>query len=120
MLLPILAFSGLMVLFIRKLSPAQRFRNAAILFAAAVLIILPWTIRNHTVHGKWVPIKSTFWVNLWKGNNPNATGTDRLEMSDEKKSQLKVTSISDTGEDIPHQYDAFLTVDQRLHAQSRR
>ncbi len=77
-----------------------------------MLIIVPWMIRNHTVHGQWIPIKSTFWVNVWKGNNPNATGTDRLEMADTTKSKLSLTEVTDTMSDIPHQYDA-LTPDQR-------
>jgi hypothetical protein len=111
-LLPVLALSGLFILAWRSLTLEQRIRNAAILLAGAILIIAPWTIRNHTVHGQWIPIKSTFWVNVWKGNNPNATGTDRLEMSDDKKNALKVTQVSDVTEDTPHQYDA-LTPEQR-------
>ena len=132
MLLPILALSGLFILFWRNRegeapaeplsgrrfgsagaspSPSQRIRNAAVLLAAAILIILPWSVRNRTVHGQWIPIKSTFWVNVWKGNNPNATGTDRLEMNEQTLAQLQVRSATDTA-DIPHQYDA-LTPEQR-------
>lgn len=111
-LLPVLAFSGLFILRWRSLRFELRFRNAAILFGAAVLIILPWTVRNRTVHGQWIPIKSTFWVNVWKGNNANATGTDRLELSEEQKSKLKVTAVAGTMEDTAHQYDA-LTPEQR-------
>jgi 4-amino-4-deoxy-L-arabinose transferase-like glycosyltransferase len=112
-LLPILALSGLLILIWKSpLNFTQRIRNAAVLFAAAVLFIVPWMIRNHTVHGQWIPIKSTFWVNVWKGNNPNATGTDRLEMADTTKSKLSLTEVTDTMSDIPHQYDA-LTPDQR-------
>ena len=54
-----------------------------------MLIIVPWSVRNRAVHGQWIPIKSTFWVNVWKGNNPNATGTDRLEMTEDQKSKFK-------------------------------
>jgi hypothetical protein len=110
-LLPVLAFSGLFILFWRSLTLEQRIRNAAILLAAAILIIAPWTIRNHTVHGQWIPIKSTFWVNVWKGNNPNATGTDRLELNEQTMADMKVRAATGTP-DIPHQYDA-LTPEQR-------
>ena len=110
-LLPILALSGLLILGFRTLSFEQRLRNAGILLGAAMLIILPWTVRNRAVHGQWIPIKSTFWVNVWKGNNPNATGTDRLEMNDQTREQMHVISVTDVA-DIPHQYDA-LTPDQR-------
>jgi hypothetical protein len=111
-LLPILAASGLFIFAFKSLSFETRLRNAAVLLAAAVVIILPWTVRNREVHGEWIPVKSTFWVNVWKGNNPNATGTDRLEMSDQKKAELKVTSLGAAGQDTPHQYDA-LTPEQR-------
>jgi hypothetical protein len=111
-LLPILAASGLFIFAYKSLSFETRLRNAAVLLGAAIVIILPWTVRNRVVHGDWVPVKSTFWVNVWKGNNPNATGTDRLEMTDERKAQLKVTSLDATAQDVAHQYDA-LTPEQR-------
>jgi hypothetical protein len=110
-LLPILALSGIFILFWKSLSLQNRIRNAAILLGAAMLIIIPWTVRNRTVHGQWIPIKSTFWVNVWKGNNPNATGTDRLEMTEQTRAEMQVRSVTDAP-DIPHQYDA-LTPDQR-------
>jgi hypothetical protein len=110
-LLPILALSGIFILAFRSLTMEQRLRNSAILLGAAMLIIVPWAVRNRTVHGQWIPIKSTFWVNVWKGNNPNATGTDRLEMNEQTLSKMQVRSATDVA-DIPHQYDA-LTPDQR-------
>src|SRR3954467_9043762 len=45
-LLPILAFSGLFILAWKSLASPVRVRNSAILLGAAMLIILPWTIRN--------------------------------------------------------------------------
>lgn len=110
-LLPILAISGLFILAFKALTIQQRVRNSAILLGAAMLIIFPWAVRNRTVHGHWIPIKSTFWVNVWKGNNPHATGTDRLEMNEQTLAKMQVRSATDTA-DIPHQYDA-LTPDQR-------
>lgn len=119
-LLPILALSGLLIfIWPGNLNLAQRTRNAAILLAAAVLIIFPWSIRNHTVHGKWIPIKSTFWVNVWKGNNPYATGTDRVSLTPERMKQLGMKPLqlntdrfTAAGHDSDHQYD-MLTPQQR-------
>jgi hypothetical protein len=119
-LLPILALSGLLIfIWPANLDFAQRTRNAAILLAAAILIIFPWTIRNHTVHGKWIPIKSTFWVNVWKGNNPYATGTDRVALTDEMMKQLGMKPVdfntdrfTNAQYDSQHQYD-MLTFAQR-------
>jgi hypothetical protein len=111
-LLPIVALSGLLILVWRGLTMPQRLRNAAVLFAAAMLIIMPWTVRNRTVHGRWIPIKSTFWVNVWKANNDFATGTDRLELTQEKQAVLKTGELSisdrqmvDPNFDKERQYD---------------
>jgi len=119
-LLPILALSGLMIFVWRgNLTLSQRTRNAAILFAAAVLIIFPWTYRNRIVHGQWIPIKSTFWVNVWKGNNPFATGTDRVALTEERLAQLGMKNLEINTDrftnpqyDSQHQYD-MLTGGQR-------
>jgi hypothetical protein len=36
-----------------------------------------------------MPVKSGFWVNVWKGANDYATGTERLPMSGERQRQLR-------------------------------
>jgi len=90
-LLPITLLSALLILIwpSMELIGRARIRNAAILALAMVVIIGPWTIRNRVVHGKWIPIKSTFWVNVWKGSNDYATGTDRLAISPEQEQRLR-------------------------------
>jgi len=87
-LLPMTALSGLLILFWRPLAPRVRLRNAAILLAAALLVIGPWTLRNWQVHGALMPVKSSFWVNVWKGANDHASGTDRLPMPREHRARL--------------------------------
>jgi 4-amino-4-deoxy-L-arabinose transferase-like glycosyltransferase len=109
-LLPIMALSGLLIFIHRNLRLSIRFRNAAILLAAAIVIIGPWTVRNRIVHGEWIPIKSTFWVNVWKGNNPYATGTDRVAMTPAERRQywaglLRLTDVKARENDIGRQYD---------------
>ena len=79
-LLPPMALAGAWVLVTRRLPGRLRLRNGAVLLATAVVVIGPWTWRNYRVHGAFMPVKSTFWVNVWKGNNaadPEHTGTDR-------------------------------------------
>jgi hypothetical protein len=119
-LLPIVALSGLLVFFwpSAALTRSSRIRNAAILLGAAMIVLVPWSARNRTVHGKWVPIKSTFWVNVWKANNEYATGTDRLELSEQKQAALSSglmlsdQQIVDPKFDHERQYDR-LTPEQR-------
>ncbi len=38
------------------------------------LVLTPWVVRNYHVHGAFVPLTTNTGVNLWMGNNENATG----------------------------------------------
>ena len=52
-------------------SARRRFclRAVSISLATCALALLPWTIRNHAVFGKWIPLRSNFGLELWLGNN---------------------------------------------------
>lgn len=41
---------------------------------AAILVMLPWWVRNGIVFGAFVPLTSASGISLWIGNNPEATG----------------------------------------------
>jgi 4-amino-4-deoxy-L-arabinose transferase-like glycosyltransferase len=47
--------------------------------AVALLIftigLVPWTVRNYRVFGKFIVLRSNFGLELWLGNNPNVTDT---------------------------------------------
>ena len=58
--------------------PTNPFGLIAIVAAAAVLVLLPWTIRNHRVHGEFVAVKSTFGYAFWQGNCALSEGTDKV------------------------------------------
>jgi hypothetical protein len=88
LLWPMLA-TFIFVFFIRSIPMQTRVQFAAIMLAAAVLIIGPWSVRNTVVHQEFVPVTSTFWPNFWKGNNPHATGTDRLPISEQQIALLE-------------------------------
>lgn len=117
-LLPAMMLSGILILLWPGLSAPVRLRNAAILLFAAMVIIGPWSVRNRMVHGAWIPIKSTFWVNMWKGNNDYATGTDRLALTPEQRERIESAGMSrvdslarDPNFDHRRQYD-MLTAQQ--------
>jgi hypothetical protein len=46
----------------------------AVCVVICALTILPWTIRNAVVFNRLIPFKTSFGLNLWMGNNANATG----------------------------------------------
>jgi 4-amino-4-deoxy-L-arabinose transferase-like glycosyltransferase len=48
--------------------------RGAVIAAVALALAAPWTYRNWRVFGEFVPISTNGGVNLWIGNNPNATG----------------------------------------------
>jgi hypothetical protein len=105
--LPAMALSGLLILAWRGLPWSIRLRNAGVLLFVTFALIGPWTLRNYIVHGRLMPVKGTFWVNLWKGNNDYATGTDRLALSPEAKARAKAKgdNFEDDAPDSAHQYD---------------
>jgi len=69
---PLAALFGLSLVPVASLG-----RVAAIGFAAlpfALLLLLPWWIRNWLMFGAFVPLTTTAPISLWIGNNPAATG----------------------------------------------
>lgn len=74
---------GINGLFKRKAGLQQ----LVLFWLGAVLVIAPWTIRNYIRLGAFVPLRSAFAYNFWRGNHPGATGTVRnfdFECADEK------------------------------------
>jgi 4-amino-4-deoxy-L-arabinose transferase-like glycosyltransferase len=48
--------------------------RAAIIVAAAALTLVPWTVRNAVQLDTFAPVATNLGINLWTGNNPDATG----------------------------------------------
>ena len=42
---------------------------AALFVALAALCVTPWTLRNHRVYGRWIPVASEGGVTFWTGNH---------------------------------------------------
>jgi 4-amino-4-deoxy-L-arabinose transferase-like glycosyltransferase len=67
-------FLGWLVWEARKaLVPRAKPVGAALLVFAICLV--PWTIRNYRVFGKFIVLRSNFGLELWLGNNPDITDT---------------------------------------------
>ncbi len=54
---------------------SRRWRRCALALAVFGLVLLPWTLRNYTIHHQLVPITTMGGVVLWEGNNPYVAAT---------------------------------------------
>ena len=72
-------------------------REASIILAAVLIIILPWTFRNFVHTHRLVLISSQGGENFWKGNNPKSIGW-----------QMRVS------EDIANKYTTQIDMDKGL------
>lgn len=57
-------FAALWLALGRPRSPGR----AAAFLLSAVLVVAPWTYRNHVVYGAFVPVSTAGGLNLWQGN----------------------------------------------------
>lgn len=71
----ILPFLGLyFILCVKGITLRRKSIYIAAIALATFIVIAPWTVRNYLVHKDFVFISSTTGENLYRGNNPYATG----------------------------------------------
>ena len=56
-------------------------RHVAIALLSFAVGIAPWMIRNYRVLGTFTPLRSSFGLMLWVGNNPVVIGTDSFRLT---------------------------------------
>jgi hypothetical protein len=67
------------------LATRARWRAAIVFVAIVAACILPWTLRNHRVYGRWIAIASEGGVTFWTGNHPLARGDGDLAANPDLK-----------------------------------
>jgi len=67
-------FLGWLVWEARKIA-APWVKPAAAALLVFTIALVPWTIRNYRVFGKFIVLRSNFGLELWLGNNPDVTDT---------------------------------------------
>ena len=55
------------------------FKRTAVYVALVILVFLPWPIRNYVAFDEFVATTNKAGVDLWKSNNPDATGVTSLD-----------------------------------------
>lgn len=84
-LLPALALALVAIPFVRAWPGDVRLRNLALLAACAAIFWVPWIARNTAVHGRAL-ITTRHWQDRWAASNPEATGSDRLPLTAQRRS----------------------------------
>jgi 4-amino-4-deoxy-L-arabinose transferase-like glycosyltransferase len=88
-------------------------RNASAVFAVAVLLLVPWTIRNYVVFHRFIPTRSGSGVVLWQGLGE--THNDFGAIDDDWATYLEVHRVRPNLEYESPAYDEYLR-GRALHA----
>ena len=67
-------FLGWLIWEARK-TPTPWFKPAAAALVVFAICMVPWTVRNYRVFGRFVVLRSNFGLELWLGNNPEVIDT---------------------------------------------
>jgi 4-amino-4-deoxy-L-arabinose transferase-like glycosyltransferase len=74
-MLPLAALVALWIVIIRAGEGwLRRIAPAAVILSFLALTLAPWTIRNYSIFGKFVPLTTKGGLSLWVANNPLADG----------------------------------------------
>lgn len=52
----------------------RSWRPVLTIVSCATMVVLPWTIRNAAVFGRFIPVKSPVWMNVYEGFLPENSG----------------------------------------------
>ncbi len=64
---------------LRQSAPYALWKLVLMMVLVAICMLSPWTIRNWCIFGRFIPLKTSFGLNFWMGNNPAATGYQYTE-----------------------------------------
>ncbi|MDX2036352.1 MAG: glycosyltransferase family 39 protein [Isosphaeraceae bacterium] len=73
-----LVLPGVFLAIARVRGLAGAVRSIAVVGVVASVVVAPWIVRNHRVHGELVFVKSTFGYAFWQGNCALSEGTDKV------------------------------------------
>jgi 4-amino-4-deoxy-L-arabinose transferase-like glycosyltransferase len=67
--------SYLVYIFLISRSVKKILKPSFIVFIMMALVILPWALRNYSIHKRYILLTTTSAEHLWRGNNPFSSGT---------------------------------------------
>jgi 4-amino-4-deoxy-L-arabinose transferase-like glycosyltransferase len=68
-ILPFVMVAGLWLLWRLRSRLAATITSLLLMATAAIMLLLPWTMRNYQIFHEFIPVKGTIGVNLWLGNH---------------------------------------------------
>lgn len=83
---PLLLVTGLTFVLRAQLPAAQRLARVAVFLVSALVVVLPWTVRNYRVEGRVIPVSAgrlgySLWLGSWAVNDEftlaDSTGGER-------------------------------------------
>jgi hypothetical protein len=93
---------------------SSRVSSGWVKFSAATVLIftigmVPWTVRNYLVFGKFIALRSNFGLELWLGNNPDVpdTWTPWLHPNDSPEEGEKFKRMGEIAFMAEKQHEAF-------------
>jgi 4-amino-4-deoxy-L-arabinose transferase-like glycosyltransferase len=89
------------ILIVGRADARRSLRAAALLVVFAAIVIAPWTYRNYSVHGEFVPVSTRGGMSLWLGNNDRATGNLGVD------NEMLQSTMPDPGTDKETEMDRF-------------
>ncbi len=72
-----LALALVFALLLLRVNERFSLARPAVFLAISLACLSPWVLRNYHVFHHFVPTTTTAGLNLWIGNNPHASGSDR-------------------------------------------
>jgi hypothetical protein len=66
----VLPFLLIWIYFRRRSAHPRRLTDITLVVCLAILVCLPWTVRNALQFHRFIPVRSDFPFELWMGNNP--------------------------------------------------
>jgi hypothetical protein len=81
LLIPVLAVLAFMRQWSWKAFADAAIRGAGVL-GVAMLVLTPWTLRNYSVFGAFIPVSTNGGMTLLTGNNPSTVGDYRSDFSE--------------------------------------
>lgn len=102
---PLLLFVALLAQsLLRSIQPRMARRSALVAISVSCLMLVPWVVRNYSVHGAFVPLRQNTWVEIRQGNNIDGSIIQGLDSLHPNVNEVERSRYAELGE---HGYESL-------------